>query len=77
MKGVDIFTVQKLMGHKMIQMTERYSHLAPQHQLEAVQRLCDTRSALARATGTRSGTKLRTVKHMQSAVRVTSSVLVT
>jgi integrase len=44
MKGVDIRTVQELMGHKTIQMTLRYAHLAPQHQLAAVQRLCDTKA---------------------------------
>jgi hypothetical protein len=42
MAGVDIRTVQELMGHKTIQVTLRYAHLAPQHQLAAVQRLCDT-----------------------------------
>ena len=42
MAGVDLRTVQGLMGHKTIQMTVRYAHLAPQHQLAAVQRLCDT-----------------------------------
>jgi hypothetical protein len=40
--GVDIRTVQELMGHKTIWVTLRYAHLAPVHQLEAVQRLCDT-----------------------------------
>jgi site-specific recombinase XerD len=40
--GVDLRTVQELMGHKTIQMTCRYAHLAPQHRLAAVQRLCDT-----------------------------------
>jgi len=45
MAGVDIRTVQELMGHKTIQVTLRYSHLAPKHQLEAVQRLCDTGAA--------------------------------
>lgn len=45
MRGVDIRTVQELMGHKTIQVTLRYAHLAPQHQLEAVQRLCDTGAA--------------------------------
>jgi site-specific recombinase XerD len=39
MKGVDIRTVQELMGHKTITMTLRYSHLSPAHQLDAVQRL--------------------------------------
>jgi len=42
MAGVDLRTVQELMGHKTIQMTCRYAHLAPQHRLAAVQRLCDT-----------------------------------
>jgi integrase len=40
MAGVDIVTVSKLAGHKTIQVTMRYAHLAPQHQLDAVQRLC-------------------------------------
>jgi len=39
MAGVDIRTVQELMGHKTIAMTVRYSHLAPGHQQEAVERL--------------------------------------
>jgi len=42
MAGVDLRTVQELMGHKTIQMTCRYAHLAPKHKLAAVQRLCDT-----------------------------------
>jgi len=28
MKGVDLYTVSKLMGHHSLEMTERYSHLA-------------------------------------------------
>lgn len=39
MAGVDLRTVQELMGHKTITMTLRYSHLSPTHQREAVQRL--------------------------------------
>ena len=38
-------TVQELMGHKTIQMTVRYGHLALKHQLAAVERLCDTGTA--------------------------------
>jgi hypothetical protein len=45
--------VQELMGHKTIQVTLRYAHLAPQDQLEAVQRLCDTPIALEGSTDTR------------------------
>jgi hypothetical protein len=40
MAGVDLRTVQQLMGHKAIGMTLRYAHLAPEHQLSAVQNLC-------------------------------------
>lgn len=35
-RGVDIYTVQKLMGHKDIKMTMRYSHLAPQSYKNAI-----------------------------------------
>ena len=39
MAGVDLRTVQDLLGHKNVAMTLRYSHLSPAHQLDAVQRL--------------------------------------
>jgi len=50
MAGVDLRTVQELMGHKTIAMTVRYSHLSPAHQLDAVQRL--NRPATGTTTGT-------------------------
>jgi len=49
MAGVDLRTVQELMGHKGIAMTLRYAHLSPAHQLDAVQRLARPR------TGTTTG----------------------
>lgn len=39
MNGVDLPTVQKLMGHSDIQTTMIYAHLAPDHLAEAVERL--------------------------------------
>ncbi|MFH1438048.1 MAG: site-specific integrase, partial [Pseudomonadota bacterium] len=36
MSGVDIKTVQELLGHKTFSMTLRYSHLSAQHKAEAV-----------------------------------------
>lgn len=56
MKGIDLRTVQELMGHKSIQMTVRYAHLAPHHQLAAVQRLCDTEATQRDATDTKTDT---------------------
>jgi integrase len=37
MKGVDLVTVQELMGHKSIVMTKRYSHPTPEHKKKAVE----------------------------------------
>lgn len=39
MKGVDIVTVQELLGHKTIAMTKRYSHPSPEHKKQAVNKL--------------------------------------
>jgi integrase len=41
MAGVDLRTVQELLGHKTIAMTIRYSHLAPQHQRAAIECLAN------------------------------------
>jgi site-specific recombinase XerD len=45
MAGVDIRTVQELLGHKTIAITVRYSHLAPEHNLAAVERLDSPQSS--------------------------------
>jgi len=39
MAGWDLTTVKELMGHKSIEMTERYSHLSPNHKATAVKSL--------------------------------------
>ena len=36
MSGVDLMTVKELLGHKTLAMTLRYSHLAPNHKLSAI-----------------------------------------
>jgi len=54
--GVDLRTVQELMGHKSIEMTVRYSHLAPKHTLAAVERLTETESVNSTGTTTSTGT---------------------
>lgn len=36
MRGVHLLTVKELLGHHSITMTERYAHLAAEHQVEAV-----------------------------------------
>jgi len=54
MAGVDLRTVQELLGHKGIAMTVRYSHLSPTHTLAAVERLSG--AAPETPTGTRTST---------------------
>jgi len=46
MAGVDIRTVQELLGQKS---TMRYAHLSPKHRTESLEKLC--------ATATRAATK--------------------
>lgn len=45
MAGVDLNTVRELLGHSDYKMTQRYAHLAPEHKLEAVNRLTQKRKA--------------------------------
>jgi len=39
MQGVDLVTVKELLGHKTINMTNRYTHLAQEHKAQAVAKL--------------------------------------
>ena len=39
MNGVDLVTVQELIGHKSLSMTKRYSHPTPDHKKQAVESL--------------------------------------
>jgi hypothetical protein len=55
MAGVDIRTVQELMGHKSISMTVRYAHLAPKHTLAAVELLAG--ASTANPTSTKTSTE--------------------
>jgi integrase len=41
-RGVDLYTVKELMGHKTLAMTERYSHLGENTLKQAVSRLDET-----------------------------------
>jgi site-specific recombinase XerD len=39
MNGVDLYTVQKLLGHSSIKTTEIYAHLAPDYLRSAMEKL--------------------------------------
>jgi integrase len=51
MAGVDIRTVAELMGHRSLQMTMRYAHLAPAHTAAAVAKLDDLFKVTDKSTG--------------------------
>ncbi len=63
MAGVDLVSVQKILGHQSIQTTLRYSHLDPAHLQKAVNRgsLLETDSATVAKTVT-SGMEQRQEK---------------
>ncbi len=51
MAHVDLLAVSKVLGHKDLRMTQRYSHLSPGHLLEAVEALVSTQSSVAESAG--------------------------
>jgi site-specific recombinase XerD len=62
MAGVDLRTVAELLGHRALQKVMRYSHLAPEHQPSAVDRL--VKAGNRRDTKSDTGTSAaKTIKH--------------
>ena len=64
MAGVDLKTVQELMGHNTIAMTARCAHLAPTHKLRALETLVrpgsvSVQSGYQLATNTRKAASSR------------------
>jgi hypothetical protein len=43
MRGVHIALVKKILGHRTLRMTFRYSHLAAGHLLDAVEKIAPVR----------------------------------
>ena len=52
MAGVDLYTVKEILGHKTLAMTQRYSHLSPEHQRQAVERLATRKRDTDSVSGT-------------------------
>jgi Phage integrase family len=71
MVGVRLRTIAELMGHKTIQLTMRYAHLAPAHQLAAVECLVSQPSvgsaAQAEPSDTTTDTSTESVSHVRVA----------
>ena len=67
MAGVDLVTVKELLGHKTINMTNRYTHLAQEHKAQAVAKLEDRYKAAAESE-TQSATVSPEMKEAINAV---------
>jgi thiamine monophosphate synthase len=70
MAGVDLKTVQELMGHKTIAMTARYAHIAPTHKLQALETLVRPGSVSVHsghflATSTKKSHKAKKIETLQ------------
>jgi integrase len=66
MAGVDLRTVAELLGHRTLQMVMRYSHLAPEHQASAVDRLVKVRDRRDTKSDT-GGSTAKATKHKKIA----------
>ncbi len=51
MKGIDLTTVQELLGHSDQRITQRYSHLSPMHKAKAVKVLENLNSTVLAQSG--------------------------
>jgi integrase len=56
--GVDIYAVQKLLGHKDSRMTQRYSHLSVEYLREAISRKKKSATNLLHSDGSQSAISL-------------------
>jgi site-specific recombinase XerD len=68
MAGVDLRTVAELLGHRTLQMVMRYSHLGPEHQTSAVDRLVKARDRRDTKSDTR-GSEAKAIKRNMIANR--------
>jgi integrase len=71
MAGVDLRTVAELLGHRTLQMVMRYSHLAPEHQASAVDRLVPCK--MRRDTRSDTGARKRDPEKRSGSVSTTKS----
>jgi len=71
MSGVDLFTVKELLGHKDIDMTIRYSHLAPEHKKVAVNKVGDImKKALENSNGSPESVKEKEALILPMAINI-------
>ncbi|AYE28895.1 tyrosine-type recombinase/integrase [Burkholderia pseudomallei] len=67
MNGGNILTLQRILGHSSLQMTMRYSHLAPDHLKEATRLPPLSRYRIGRAPGLRFRPGIKTLTALKLA----------
>ncbi len=60
-QGTSLYEIKELLGHKSIEMTERYAHLLPDVKRKAVNRLADTFKAHIEKSESEKETQLKVV----------------
>jgi integrase len=60
-QGTSLYEIKELLGHKSIEMTERYAHLLPEVKRKAVNRLADTFRAHIEKSESEKETQLKVV----------------
>ena len=73
MAGINLPVVQRLLGHKSIQMTQRYAHLSPSYEKAAVDHFCEQMDTIWTPKGISENSEKRQGSDKLDAARLLAS----